>query len=271
NFALYAQGEWQLGRWRPLLGARYDAHSLYGNQFSPRAGFTYIASAQHRFRASLGRAFRAPSFAELYLQQFYVWLPFSGNPVRLSIEGNADLRPETVVSAELGYKYLHSRWQLDVSYFLSEVDNAVSVFLKDPNQPLLRQYQNLYHFDIWGYTADTVVKLSPEWTLSAGYMRVRYTGGVEEDYKPARERAVLRLAYYPERGLSGQLALSYPAVGQGLSDAYGWNAYLNLVYRVDARSRWNLRVDNLFNVRTELARWVPGGRRSVWVSYQRDW
>ncbi len=271
NFALYAQGEWQLGRWRPILGARYDAHSLYGSQLSPRAGFTYIASEQHRLRASLGRAFRAPSFTELYLQRFYVWMPFSGNPVPLSIEGNADLRPETVFSAELGYRYLHPRWQLDVSYFTSDISDAVSVFAKDPNQPLLRQYQNLYRFRIWGYTADTVVKLAPEWTLSAGYMQVRYTGGVEEDYKPARERAVIRLAYYPERGLSGQLVLVYPARGQGFSDAYGWNAYLNLMYRQDARSRWNLRVDNLFNVRTELARWVPGGRRSVWVAYQRDW
>jgi hypothetical protein len=40
---------------------------------------------------------------------------------------------------------------------------------------------------------------------------------------------------------------------------------------MDERSRWNLRVDNLFNVRTEMARWVPGGRRSVWFTYQRDW
>lgn len=271
NFALYAQGEWQLGRWRPILGARYDAHSIYGNQFSPRAGFTYIANHQHRFRASLGRAFRAPSFVELYLRNYYVWMPFNGNPVPLSIEGNADLRPETTFSTELGYKYLQPRWQLDVSYFTNEVDNAVSVFLKDPNQPLLRQYGNLYNFRLWGYTADVVVKLTPAWTLGASYMYVRYGGGVEEDYKPARDRVVLRLAHYHERGWSGQLVFNYPALGQGYSDAYGWNTYLNLMYRPDARSRWNLRIDNLFNVRTDLARWVPGGTRSVWVSYQRDW
>ncbi|GIV10502.1 MAG: TonB-dependent receptor [Fimbriimonadales bacterium] len=271
NFALYAQGEWQLGRWRPLLGVRYDAHSLYGRQFSPRAGFTYIAHHQHRFRASLGRAFRAPSFTELYLRNYYVWMPANGTPVPLSIEGDSTLRPETTFSTELGYKYLHPRWQLDVSYFTSELDDVVSVFTKDPNQPLLRQYSNLYRFHIWGYAADVVVKLSPEWTLGASYLYVRYGGGVEEDYKPARDRAVLRLAHYKERGLSGQLVFSYPALRQGFSDAYGWNTYLNLVYRVDERSRWNLRVDNLFNVRTELARWVPGGQRSVWISWQRDW
>jgi len=271
NFALYAQGEWQLGRWRPILGARFDSHSLYGNQFSPRAGFTYIAGERHRFRASLGRAFRAPSFVELYLRNYYVWWPYNGNPVPLSIEGNATLRPEITVSTELGYRYLHPRWQLDLSYFTSDLNDVVSVFLHDPNQPLLRQYRNLYRFRIWGYTVDTVVKLSPEWTLGAGYLQTHYGGGVAEDYKPARDRIVLRLAYYKERGLSGQLVLNYPAVGQGFSDAYGWNTYLNLVYRVDARQRWNLRIDNLFNVRTELARWVPGGRRSVWVSYQWDW
>ncbi|MCS6919979.1 MAG: TonB-dependent receptor, partial [Fimbriimonadales bacterium] len=121
NFALYAQAEWQLGRWRPILGARYDSHSLYGNQFSPRAGFTYIASEQHRFRASLGRAFRAPSFVEMYLRQFYVWIPVNGNPVPLSIEGKADLRPEITFSTELGYRYLSPRWQFDVSYFTADL------------------------------------------------------------------------------------------------------------------------------------------------------
>jgi len=271
NLALYAQAEWELGRWRPILGARYDSHSIYGDQFSPRAGFTYIASEQHRFRASLGRAFRAPSFVEMHLRDFYVWMPWTPTGVPLSIEGNPNLRPETTVSFEAGYKYIQPRWQLDVSYFTMDLDDVVTVFLKDPNRPDLRQYNNLYAFRVWGYTVDTVVKLAPEWTLGGGYMYVRYTGGVEEDYKPARDRAVIRLAYYKERGLSGQLVFNYPAVGQGFSDAYAWNTYLSLVYRQDERSRWNLRIDNLFNVRTEMARWVPGGGRSVWFSYQRDW
>jgi hypothetical protein len=134
----------------------------------------------------------------------------------------------------LGYRYLHPRWQLDVSYFTAQLDDMVSVFAKDPNQPTLRQYNNLYSFRVWGWTSDVVVKLSPEWTLNASYMYVRYTGGVEEDYKPARDRVVVRLAYWRERGLSGQLTFNYPAVGQGFTNAYGWNTYLNLVYRMDA-------------------------------------
>jgi hypothetical protein len=50
----------------------------------------------------------------------------------------------------LGYRYLHPRWQLDVSYFTAQLDDVVSVFLKDPNQPLLRQYNNLYSFSHLG-------------------------------------------------------------------------------------------------------------------------
>jgi outer membrane receptor for ferrienterochelin and colicin len=80
NFALYAQAEWQLGRFRPILGARYDDHSIYGEQFSPRAGFTYIADSQNRFRASIGRAFRAPQLrrnvpAELLCVVAHRWQP----------------------------------------------------------------------------------------------------------------------------------------------------------------------------------------------------
>jgi outer membrane receptor for ferrienterochelin and colicin len=38
NFALYAQAEWQLGRFRPILGARYDDHSVYGEPVQPARG-----------------------------------------------------------------------------------------------------------------------------------------------------------------------------------------------------------------------------------------
>ncbi|MCS7273334.1 MAG: TonB-dependent receptor [Fimbriimonadales bacterium] len=269
NLALYAQAEWQLGRWRPILGARFDAHSIYGNQFSPRVGFTYIAHERHRFRASLGYAFRAPSFTELYLRNYIVWWNFLGNPVPISVEGNPQLRPETTTTWEFGYRLLQPHWQLDVAFFSADLKHVVSVFPRDMNQPTRRWYQNLHQFRVWGYTADAVFKLSPCWTLQVGYMHVRH--GVRVDYKPARHRAVFRLAYYKERGLSGQLVFNYPAVGQGFIDAYAWNTYLNLIYPQDDRSQWNLRIDNLFNVRTEMARGVPGGRRSLWFSYQRDW
>jgi outer membrane cobalamin receptor len=276
NFALFLQGEWELGRWRPTLGLRFDAHSIYGNQLNPRAGMVYQLSDHDVLRASLGRAFRAPSFTELFLQNFIVWQPvFNGSQwitVPLSVNGNPQNKPEEVLATEIGWKHLGaSGWRWDVAYFRQEVRNAMSLFVVDPMQPLVRMYRNLGRIEIDGWSVELAGTVAPFTELAIGYMGVRYRGNIAGDIKPARDRAVLRLAHYRERGLSAQLTFSYPAVGIGRTDAYSWNTFLNLSYRTDARNRWNLRIDNLFNVRTEMAWRVPGGSRTLWFTYQRDW
>ncbi len=276
NFALFLQGEWRRARWQPMLGLRFDAHSIYGNQLSPRAGLVYHASGHDVLRASIGRAFRAPSFAALFVSNFFVWTPvFDGTnwvAVPFRVNGSPDNKPEVVVSYELGWKrIMPTGWRWDVAYFRQDVRDAITVFLVDPSDPYLRQYQNVGRIRIDGWSVELAGSLFNFAELAVGYMRVNYRGNIQEDYKPARDRAVVRLARYQSRGLSAQIAFTYPAVGMGRTNAYAWNTFLNLSYRSDARNRWNLRIDNLFNVRTEMAWRVPGGRRSLWFTWQRDW
>ena len=69
-----------------ILGGRYDDHSVYGGQFDPKASARYlIASTGTIFRASIGRAFSAPTLEDLY------WA-FDGFE-----QGNPNLKPETSV------------------------------------------------------------------------------------------------------------------------------------------------------------------------------
>ncbi|MCX7686599.1 MAG: TonB-dependent receptor [Fimbriimonadales bacterium] len=275
NLALFLQGEWQIGRWRPIAGARYDTHSIYGSQFSPRLGFTYQLNSQNILRASWGHAFRAPSFVELYLTNFPLWTPvWDGNnwiAVPYQIEGNPNLKPEKIQAFELGWKYAGTGLRWDVAYFRQSLSDMVTVFLRDPNQPWLRQFNNLYAFTIEGWSAEVGWKIAPQTDLTLAYMQLDYGGRVGQDYRPARDRAVIRLAHWNEKGWSGQLAFVYPAMRLGYTDAYAWNSFLTLIYRSDSRTRWNLRIDNLFNTPTELARWVPGGGRTIWLTLQRDW
>ncbi|MER3402141.1 MAG: hypothetical protein C4337_02290 [Armatimonadota bacterium] len=275
NLALFVQGEWHVARCRPVAGVRYDTHSIYGSQLSPRLGFTYQLNRQHILRASWGEAFRAPSFVELYLTNFPLWTPIRvGNnwePAPYQIEGNPNLKPEKIRAFEIGWKYADARLRLDLAYFRQNLSDVVTVFLRDPNQPMLRQYNNLYAFPISGATAELGWKLGARTELTLAYMRTDYGGPVNQDFRPAKERAVIRVAHWNEQGWSGQIALTYPAFNLGFTDAYAWNSYLTLIYRSDSRTRWNLRIDNLFNTRTELARWVPGGGRAIWFTIQRDW
>lgn len=81
-----------LGRFHLNPSVRLDWNSGYGIFFSPMLGSVYAAADNLQIKFSLGRAFRAPGFNDLYS-------PLYGNP---------DLKPEIGNAAELRFEYASS-------------------------------------------------------------------------------------------------------------------------------------------------------------------
>lgn len=50
-----------------ILGARFDQHSVYGSQISPKLAVGYKINSRFSLRASAGWGFKAPDFRQLYL------------------------------------------------------------------------------------------------------------------------------------------------------------------------------------------------------------
>ncbi|GAB3705147.1 TonB-dependent receptor [Spirosoma flavus] len=64
----FAQYEWMPTlRWTVIAGGRYDAHSQYASQFSPKLSARYALSQSLALRGSVGVGFKAPDFRQLYL------------------------------------------------------------------------------------------------------------------------------------------------------------------------------------------------------------
>ncbi len=76
-------------------GLRYDHYSDVGESVNPRAGLVYAPTESLYFKVLYGRAFRAPSFSELY---------FRNNPAGF---GNENMTPETITTLEalIGYNF----------------------------------------------------------------------------------------------------------------------------------------------------------------------
>lgn len=127
--ALFIEDLWDLrDDMRLTIGARYDNYSDFGSSFNPRAGLTWEFSGGYDLKIMYGRAFRAPSFIELYSQN---------NP---AVVGNPDLEPETVNTYEisLGADLTESA-QVRLTGFRNDIKESINTLLLSDGRT---EYQN---------------------------------------------------------------------------------------------------------------------------------
>ena len=104
---VYAQDEWAFIRdWYLTAGVRRDHYSDFGNTTNPRIALVWETAYNLTSKVLYGRAFRPPSFSELYN---------INNPVLL---GNPNLKPESNESVELAFAWqTSSTLQTNVNLF----------------------------------------------------------------------------------------------------------------------------------------------------------
>lgn len=101
----FAELLWPLAtRAAVTAGLRVDRYSAFGSTASPSLSAASWLTPALRLRASVGHAFRIPSFTELYYS----------DPFNL---GRADLRAERGWSADAGLDWTPARWTVSTSVF----------------------------------------------------------------------------------------------------------------------------------------------------------
>jgi outer membrane receptor for ferrienterochelin and colicins len=118
---VFGQDEWSLARrWTLTTGVRYDHYSDFGGTFNPRLALVWEPRYDLTTKLLYGRAFRPPSFQELYVQN---------NPATI---GNPDLDPESIQSVELAFDYQPvSRLRTILNLFVYQADGLIE-FVADP-------------------------------------------------------------------------------------------------------------------------------------------
>lgn len=97
NTYLFIQDVWQLAdRWEFTAGARYDRYSDVGSALNPRAALVWQTTDRLTTKLMIGKAFRAPSYLELY-----AWTG--------ATTPNVNLQPEKSTTRELSFSYRVSR------------------------------------------------------------------------------------------------------------------------------------------------------------------
>lgn len=150
------QDQWQLANdWNLTIGVRYDDYSDFGSTVNPRAALVWDATKDITAKALYGRAFRAPSFAELYLRN---------NPVAL---GNESLDPEVINTYELAVDYRASfDLRLGFNVFYYEIEDLID-FAATPGGALVAG--NIGEQEGSGFEVETEWKPTDTLKLIANY------------------------------------------------------------------------------------------------------
>jgi len=162
----YVNLEWQA---RPDLlvqgGAMLEHHYFTGTDVSPRAAINYTLAEGHTLRVNVSQAFRSPTFFEQKGNLAYYTT--NGTPVVQVIAPSDPLRPERILSREIGYvgQYPTLRLQLDAKLFHDTIYDYIN------NDGMPGQFDNRDDFTVRGGDLQLNWQPVPELRLSAQYAR----------------------------------------------------------------------------------------------------
>jgi iron complex outermembrane receptor protein len=136
EYSAYAEAEQTTGRWRFTIGARGDFVAVDGVGItafvSPRVA-TVLPTRSGSWRASIGRAYRAPSLAERFVTTYVFGIAVIPNPA---------LRSEDGWSAEVGRSWTPRPWlHADAAVFFTQAHHLIEPVI-DRQGPTI-QFQNV--------------------------------------------------------------------------------------------------------------------------------
>ena len=270
SYALYLDDSIELApRWQLDLGARYSRFeialpagalgsgvNLAPDDLTGNAGLTFKASDSVHLVSNLGRGFRAPNIFDLGV--------FGDRPGGRFAVPNSDLKPETVVTWDIGIKLDRPGWQAEAFLWRSAYkDKITSVDIgRDESDRILVQNRNVTELDLWGaeigarWTLDEALALYGVLNLTRG--REQYAGAAYDADRipPVNGRLGAQWQFAPDWNLDGWA--SHAARQNRLSPrdredprlnpagSAGWNTWnLRLGWNFVADASLALRLENL--------------------------
>lgn len=156
RMAIFGQYDIAPTDWLTLLaGLRYDAHSDFNNETSPKVAALFALNESSRVRISAAKAFRAPTLNDRY------W-PDTG-----WVKGNPDLVPETAWEYELAYdQQFDNTGDLKLAVFRRDAEDLIEWA---PDAGFVWTPTNISEARIWGFEAGTDLNLHKMLTTGANY------------------------------------------------------------------------------------------------------
>lgn len=189
---IYAQYDFNpIERLNVIAGARFDNHSEYSNQFSPKLAMRYKLTDAFAVKGSVGYGFKAPDFRQLYFDftNSAVGYTVLGYNVALDklrelqeqgqilavvvSEDDLDnpLEAESSVGYNLGLTFKEGKWNSELNFFRNDINNLIDtrIIARKTNGQNVFSYVNFDEIYTTGFELNTGYKINDAIDVSAGY------------------------------------------------------------------------------------------------------
>jgi len=189
---LYAQYDFDpIENLNVIAGARFDNHSEYNNQFSPKLALRYQLNNNLSIKGSVGYGFKAPDFRQLYFD-------FTNSAVGYTVLGynvaldklqelealdqildvivtedelSKPLEAESSIGYNLGFNLKHGKGTTEVNFFRNDFKNLIDtqIIARKTNGQNVFSYMNFDEIYTTGFEINSSYKLTDQLNISAGY------------------------------------------------------------------------------------------------------
>ncbi|HEX8963852.1 MAG TPA: TonB-dependent receptor [Rhodocyclaceae bacterium] len=144
----FLQDEWTIANnWELTAGARYDSYSDFGSTVNPRLALVWQSTDRLVTKLMYGRAFRAPSYLELY-------------SLTAATRPNANLTPERSRTWDLAFSYSASRdLKLGIDFYRFAQTNLIAADSSN-------QFQNIGNNTARGIELEAQWQVAPSLRIS---------------------------------------------------------------------------------------------------------
>ena len=198
---LFAHDEWRVtGSTLVNAGAMYEDDGAGHRNTSPRIAINYHVLPRHTLRASVSSATRNPVMAEMYLNTAYgaYWLNANIPPAE-------ELRPEKILSREIGYVGQYGNLSIDSRIYYDKVRDIIMLDgYVTGTLPQTNSFKNLFDATFKG------LDISASYHWADGKLTVNYS----------HQQASCAFSSYPTQYFN-------PVIGPALAQTYQTD-YLNL-------------------------------------------
>ncbi len=174
-----------------IVGGRFDNHSEYSNQFSPKLALRYKLTDAIALKGSVGYGFKAPDFRQLYFD-------FTNSAVGYTVLGynvaidklqelqaqgqildvvvstselDNPLEAESSIGYNLGITYKKGKWNTELNLFRNDFKNLIDtrIIARKTNGQNVFSYVNFDEIYTTGLEVNAGYKINENLNINAGY------------------------------------------------------------------------------------------------------